>query len=273
MVEPGTRGGPTLVDRWCSKPVLVTTAPTPEWRRLLMWGAQDAGRRQVGLVVASAIRPGEHTVGESFASALAILRKSKPPIRARVIPARADASDLLELSVTAGRVVLSATAPRVRHLVLNAVCPMVVVPDRDQTGEGPIVLGVAPWTAENVIESAFREAAARGIALEAVRVWSEGTDAVVPPGLSEPGPGDEADRVHRELDLTLSYWTGRYPAVEVRSVVTRGGATSELRRCAQHAQLLVLGRSVRGIDLAERVRSPIADLIGDVGCPVMVVPG
>jgi hypothetical protein len=274
MIDLGTRGGATLVDRWASRPVLVTTAPLSEWRRLLTWGAQDAARRDVGLVVASAIHPGERPVGESFASALAILRKSKPPVRARVIPVRPDGSDLLELARTAGRFVLSATGPHVHDLAMNADCPVVIVPDLEQTGQGPVVLGVAPWTAEHVIETAFREATVRGVPLEAVRARSRGADAEALPRPTAPGTDDaESARARRELDLALSFWTGRYPDVEVRRHVTTGAATSELGRLAQHAQLLVLGRSVRGLDLAARVRSPITNVIGDVRCPAMVVPG
>lgn len=273
MVELEPHSRDSIVDRWSVSPVLVTTAPFPQWHRLLRWAAQDAGRRGVTVVVASAVQAGEVAMSECFATALAALRKSKPRVQVRAIPARSDGSDLLGLSGAAGLVVTSAAAPHICELVMDADCPIVVVPDRESPPDGPVVLGVAPWTAEIVVESGFREAALRGVPLEAVRVWPGCANDAGRPGPLDPGATEAvARRLRRELKIALSFCAGRYPSVDVRPVFIEGRTAPELRRRAEHAQLLVLGRSVRSLELARRVGSPIEDTLRDPSCPVVVVP-
>jgi len=262
----------TPVDRWSLKPVLVTTAPPGRWPRLLRWAAQDAARREVAVVVASALQPGEEAQSAQFASALAVLRKSTPRVQVRAIPTRTDGSDLRALSDAAGLVVISATAPRLPELAMDLDCPLAVVPDREPADNGPVVLGVVPWTAEIVLDSAFREAVMRGVPVEAVRVWSKPADDARPHPTDEPVEA-ATGRLHRELLLALSFCMDRYPSVDVRPVLLEGDVVLELREYAKRAQLLVLGRSVRDLNLARRTGSPIEGLIRDTRCPVVVIPG
>ena len=50
------------------------------------------------------------------------------------------------------------------ELVATSYSPAVVVPERD-AADGPVVLGAAPWTGDEVFELAFREAAQRSAGL------------------------------------------------------------------------------------------------------------
>lgn len=263
----------TLTDRCSSRPILVTATASPTWRRPLEWSAEDARRRDVPLVIASVGQPADQPVGEAFAAALGVLRKSRPPVRVRVVRVRPDGSDLLRLSGTAGRLVTSPTGPQAAELVMNAECPVVVVPDREPLpGRQPVVVFIAPWTAEHVVDAAFREAASRRAPLNAIRVRAGRGNAAVG-SAARPVDGTAGDGSGRELEVALSSGTGRFPGVDVERFVVRGDPEPEIHRWAELAQLVVLGRSVRGVDLARRVGSPIADVARGARCPTMVVPG
>jgi nucleotide-binding universal stress UspA family protein len=119
-----------------------------------------------------------------------------------------------------------------------------------------VVLGVAPWTGDEVVERAFAEAARRRAPLLAVRAAVTGS----------------AEDARWELEMALSACRIVHPDVEVGSMVTAGRAADVLVSLSRDARLLVLGRSTRGALLAGLVGSPVRDLLRAAGCPVLVVP-
>jgi hypothetical protein len=113
-----------------------------------------------------------------------------------------------------------ATLPDIATIVAEAYCPVVTVPARDPSPDavdGPVVLGAAPRTGENVIELAFQETSHRGAKLLAVRAWSEPAVDLGWLRADRIGAWDSAEqRVRLELDHALSAWTIINPGVPVR---------------------------------------------------------
>jgi nucleotide-binding universal stress UspA family protein len=161
---------------------------------------------------------------------------------------------LRTLSAQASMVVVPAALPGLTELVATSYSPVVVVPERD-ADDGPVVLGAAPWTGDEVFELAFREAAQRRTGLIAVRTRDHAME-----------------RARDDLDLALSPWTVIYPGVRVERMVVPDQITALLLDLSTRAQLLVLGRSARGALLGLIVGSPAVDLLGGAQCPVLVVP-
>jgi nucleotide-binding universal stress UspA family protein len=168
------------------------------------------------------------------------------------------------------------TSPDAAAVVATSCCPVVVVPRTTPppgAAEGPVVLAVAPWTGEDVVELAFDEASGQQAPLLAVRAWTEpGLDL----GRRWPDPTAEWDRAderaHRELDLALAPWRAGHPEVSVRSVAVQDGAADLLVALSHRARLLVLGRSTRGAWLGGIATSPMTALLEAARCPVLVVP-
>ena len=161
---------------------------------------------------------------------------------------------LRTLSAQASMVVVPAALPGLTELVATSYSPVVVVPERD-AADGPVVLGAAPWTGDEVFELAFREAAQRRTGLIAVRTQDHALE-----------------RARDDLDLALSPWTVIHPGVRVERMVVPDQTTALLLELSTRAQLLVLGRSARGALLGLLVGSPAVDLLGAAQCPVLVVP-
>jgi nucleotide-binding universal stress UspA family protein len=137
----------------------------------------------------------------------------------------------------------------------------------------PVVLGVAPWTGAAAVELAFAEAAARGAALQAVRVWD---DPAVDLGRPRPDRIAAWDEVHRraraELERALAAPRAAHPEVPVELVVAQDRAVELLAALTAHAQLLVLGRPRRTAGDGGPAGSPVDALLRTAACPVLVVP-
>jgi nucleotide-binding universal stress UspA family protein len=161
---------------------------------------------------------------------------------------------LRTLSAQAGTVVVPAALPGLPELVATSYSPVVVVPERD-AADGPVALGTAPWTGDEVFELAFREAAQRRTSLIAVRTRDHALE-----------------QARDDLDLALSPWTVIHPGVRVERLVVPDPTTALLLDLSTRAQLIVLGRSTRGALLGLIVGSPAVDLLGAAQCPVLVVP-
>jgi len=260
--------------------------------RALRWAVTETWRRHAALQVVAGPHPKPIADASVFSRIMAMVRAAAPglPVLARATDGPA-ASSLRELSAEATSLVLPATLPDLPTVVAESYCPVVVVPagvvpevavphavvdagaqPPDATG-WPVVLAVAPWTCEEVFEFAFRAATERHAPVLAVRTW---TNPRIDLGSLQPERISRWDAAHRrarqELDIALSAWTVAYPDVTVQTMVAQDDAAEFLISLSHRAELLVIGRSVRGALLGAFAGSPVQALVTRAQCPVMVVP-
>jgi hypothetical protein len=140
------------------------------------WAAAAAQRRGVPLeVLVTADAPAGPVEHRSvFARTLSRLREAVPGL---ALTARAESgrtTDVLRArSTAAGLLVVPADLPDLAEVVAGSFCPVAVVPETAVAPDGPVVVGVAAWTAEETVELAFTEADARHAWLVAVRTWDD----------------------------------------------------------------------------------------------------
>src|SRR6476469_9523215 len=243
-------------DRVPSGAVVVGVARSTAGHRALRWATAEARRREVPLcVLATAADRSPDADRSLFADVRAAVgeRLTALPV-VRVRSAHPVVDRLRTLSAQASMVVVPAALPGLTELVATSYSAVVVVPERE-VADGPVVLGAAPWTGDEVFALAFGEAAQRGTGLIAVRVRDHAVE-----------------RARDDLELALSPWTVIYPEVRVEQMVVPDQTTALLLDLSTRAQLLVLGRSARGALLGLIVGSPAVDLLGAAQCPVVVVP-
>ncbi|WP_406369344.1 universal stress protein [Streptomyces sp. NBC_00647] len=163
----------------------------------------------------------------------------------------------------------------------RAHCPVIVLRGGhgNQVGAGRhrrVVLGVGdPSQGDAATRFAFREAAERGVPLEAVRAWRspahETTDH--PPMKGEPVRTHE-QRAADILDEALSGASGDRPAVDVHRRTVEGTARKVLLEASAEADLLVVG--VRRHDSHGHIGMQLGRVahaaLHHAACPVAVVP-
>ncbi|MEV6681634.1 universal stress protein [Streptomyces erythrochromogenes] len=168
-----------------------------------------------------------------------------------------------------------------QQLIASAECPVVSVRARQggpvSAADGAeVVVGQQGGVEESaeVLRFAFEEAAARRVALRAVRAWS------LPPvyGYS-PGSLWIADRLgglqpyeKAALEQALEPWRAKHPEVEVVAQAVQGSAGHALLSAVSEAGLLVVGRRVRDAVLGSRIGSVTHAVLHHAVCPVAVVP-
>jgi nucleotide-binding universal stress UspA family protein len=243
----------------------------------LRWGVTEAGRRKAPLYVVACGERASEPPNSVTADAIAAIRTSisgLPIVGGH--PHGPVVDTLRELSAGAAAVVVPATLAELPDVVAASFCPVVTVPEptpRSGASSGPVVLGAAPWTVEEVFDLAFREAAERRAGLVAVRTWS---DPLIDIGSLRPEQlrhwDRTEDRAQRELELELSPWIVIHPEVRIETMVVQDRATDFLLALSHRAQLLVLGRSTRGALLGLIAESPADALLRAANCPVIVVP-
>lgn len=139
-------------------------------------------------------------------------------------------------------------------LASHALCPVVLIRNGSDNGSdgsprtGPVVVGVdGTHASEAAVAFAFAEASAEDVTLVALHAYAEsafetalvGDDAV----LDWQRQRAAAEQV---LGERLAGWQEKYPQVRVEREVVHDRPTRALRRCAQTARLVVVGRRGRG---------------------------
>ena len=157
-----------------------------------------------------------------------------------------------------------------------AHCPVVFVrngAEGNPRPSGPIVVGIDGTEAsEAAVAFAFAEASAQGATLVALHAWAE---SVFETALSGPNAPLDWDR-QRELAAEalaerLAGWQEKYPEVRVQRELVHDRPTRALRRCAQTARLVVVGRRGRGGFRDLVLGSTSQHLLHHATCPVAVV--
>ena len=157
----------------------------------------------------------------------------------------------------------------------HAHCPVVLVRDgaAGPPGTGPVVVGVDGTDAsEAAVAFAFAEAAAEGVPLVALNAYTESMLETALVGDNTPLDRtlqhELADRVLAER---LVGWQEKYPQVRIEREAVPDRPTRALRRCAETARLVVLGRrgpcGLRDLVLG----SNSGHLLHHAACPVAVV--
>jgi nucleotide-binding universal stress UspA family protein len=159
-------------------------------------------------------------------------------------------------------------------LVARNPSPVAVVPDGEEPGTGPVVVGVDGSPAsEGAISFAFEAASLRHAPLTAVHCWTDpaGMSAVTTytAMLADPDPIEESER--SLLSERLAGWSEKYPDVAVERVLTRQGAVFALGDLASSAQLLVIGTRGHAGLAGLLAGSTGQTLIGHSSVPVVVV--
>jgi nucleotide-binding universal stress UspA family protein len=159
-----------------------------------------------------------------------------------------------------------------QHVAVHATGSVVVVRDRADRAEGPVVVGIDDSvSAAYALSVAFEEAATRGAQLvvmhaflPAVRAWGVDLPLVV--------EGEQAQRtVERDrLAAAVAPWREKYPTVQVDSMVVEGQAAARLVQASASAQLIVVGTRGRGEFAGLLLGSVGLHLVHHAGCPVLI---
>lgn len=237
------------------------------------WAAAEASRRDLPLQLVGTQADGARAVrrlrGE-YPRLPVDLHRLPGPVGRALRPLTADAA------------LLALPAPAPEPVLSSSFCPTAVVP-ADETARGRVVVGVAPWTPEEVLRTAVDEALERDAELVAVRAWRAGGRGLLDLARLLPGPfgpdagwghggNDTAEGARRELDQLLSPWRIGYPELQLHPLVVHGDPTAVLTMLSVDAELLVVGRSGRGALLRAVAGSPGDDAVAAARCPVLVVP-
>ncbi|KUL22250.1 universal stress protein [Streptomyces regalis] len=159
----------------------------------------------------------------------------------------------------------------------RAVCPVIVVrgAERNRQGAfGRVVAGVGDATrGSGAVRFAFREAEARGCALEAVRAWRSPAHEHA----DHPLIADDADRVHEERASTnltdaLREAVREHPQVDVHRKPVEGPAHRVLLHASTDADLIVVGALRRHGQFGLQLGRVAHALLHHSQCPVAVIP-
>lgn len=159
----------------------------------------------------------------------------------------------------------------------HAHCPVVVLPssavDSSPADTGPVVVGVDGSTlSEAAVAFAFDAASLRGVPLLAVHTWLDvelaGAWTPLPVMVDWAAVHAEEERLLAER---LAEWRGKYPTVEVRSMVSKDRPAKALLRAAESAQLVVVGSRGRGALIGFGLGSVSQYLLHHAPCPVAVI--
>ncbi|MFG2288206.1 universal stress protein [Streptomyces sp. NPDC048595] len=159
----------------------------------------------------------------------------------------------------------------------RARCPAIVVRG-DKAGlagaRGRVLLGVGDSAkGSEAVRFAFREAAARGSTLDALRAWRcPAHETADHPLLAGAPERYHEDRASAALDEALEETTGEYPAVRVRRATVEGPAHKVLVRRSAAADLLVIGARRRDSRLGLQLGRVAHTALHHAECPVAVLP-
>ncbi|MFE1231155.1 universal stress protein [Streptomyces sp. NPDC059442] len=179
-----------------------------------------------------------------------------------------------------------------RALAASAACPVVVVPHEARTvslesgaGAGRVLLGLhTEETADDVIDFAFRAAAQRGVALEAVTAFRLPASPAMlvgppapalqmPPQMAMSEATELVAETERRQAERLRPGAERYPDVEVVADVAPADAAGRLVEASRTAGLVVVGRHRHRPRMESLLMGSVTHaVLHHAHCPVAVVP-
>lgn len=281
------------------RPIVAGVDPDPAKRWALAWAADEAALRGVPLLLvhaetvptaqfrrwelppsweeeARAVREaGEHLLK----AAVSFVRARRPHLEVSALPAEGDPAGVLRArSHEAAAVVLGSWhLSRIREVFASSVtlsvmahagCPVVVVPEPEQTVEPSpcFVVGVdGSERSAAAVGIAFQEAALRGAAVRALYVWQPGLLGV----LEEHAARQECVRL---LSETVSGSGTAHPGVELHQEVVGGHPVKVLTEASAHSLGLVVGTRGHGGFAGLLLGSVSQGVLHHARCPVIAVP-
>lgn len=249
-----------------------------------LWERYEGGRPSFGLD-----RPAEEVLAEHIIASgteRARLRNPEVKVSGEVLPDESVSALLREGHEAFALVAGSRGRSELAGLLLGsvsltvaarAVCPVIVVRGGERNRQGAfrrVVVGVGDSTeGSGAARFAFREAEARGCALEAVRAWRSPAHEHV----DHPLLGDDAARVHGERALTnltdaLREAVRDHPRVDVHRKPVEGPAHTVLLDASADADLVVVGALRRHGHFGLQLGRVAHALLHHSECPVAVVP-
>ncbi|MFF3200998.1 universal stress protein [Streptomyces sp. NPDC002962] len=234
-------------------------------------------------------RPSERVLAENLVAAAAERAGQRHPevkITTDIVPD--DAADALLRAGDDAFVLVTGSRGRgeLKGMLLGSVglavaarapCPAIVVRGDEAGLAGSherILLGAGePGTGAEAVRFAFREAEARGCALDVVRAWR----CPAHESADDPALAGEAARRHEArasalLDTLLQEAVTARPGVLVRRVTAEGPAHSVLVRRSEAADLVIVGARRREGHLGLQLGRVSHTLLHHAHCPVAVVP-
>jgi nucleotide-binding universal stress UspA family protein len=226
-----------------------------------------AKRDTADAILASA----EHAVRGHFKSLRIITTQADSPADEALarMSARARLIVLGSDEVTLGTAILIGSTTT--SVATHSICPVVAWRGNAATPTGqPIVLGVDHDHDSRVaVAAAFQFAYRLGVGVVAVHTWSHRRTAgdVSLPFMVDWNQVEYAAQQH--LWDTLAPWVDLYPDVDVTDIVESDKPSRALLRCAEDAQLIVVG-SRRGLLAGSLLGSTGLTLLHHSAIPVMI---
>ncbi|MEZ7153934.1 universal stress protein [Streptomyces sp. MAD19A] len=234
-------------------------------------------------------RPAEEVLAGNIVAAgteRARLRRRDLDVSGQVVPEEAvsallhaarEASALVTGSRGRGGIVGMLLGSVSLTVAARADCPVIVVRGdkrNRQGGYGRVVVGVAePTQSSAAVGFAFREAEARGCALDAVRAWRRPVhEHVDHPLVVDEAAGVREERASALLSDALSEAVRDHPGIDVTRRTREGPAHQVLQEAATQADLLVVGARRRHGHLGLQLGRVAHALLHHAACPVAVVP-
>lgn len=266
-------------------PIVAAIDGSESARHAVLWAAQEAARRDVGLSIvhvaqnlSAALAQGRSWLDETEAAA----RRAAPTVTTSAeMMSGSVVETLVAVSTWADTLVLGTrgiggfTGLLVGSVAIGvttrARCPVVVVRTPAPTS-GPIVVGVDGGSAEEATEWAFAEAALRDVPLIAVHTWTEGALShgwdTVPYIIDFQALNDS---MRGMLSDRMAQWREKFPSVRLELVTALDNPARALVEQSRHAQLVVVGTRGRGPVAGALLGSTSRALLHHAACPVGVV--
>ncbi|MDD7967905.1 universal stress protein [Actinomycetospora lemnae] len=241
----------------------------PGRHAVVAWARRQA--RRTGARLELLVEPPPDEPDAPRGGPVGLLARLVRPVLAPVVGASSLADRLARAAAGSGMLVVPQRLAGVDELVDAAYEPVAVIPDEPTHTHGPVVLALAPRTADEAVATAFAAAAHRGSPLLAVRLRAPSPWTLEAPVGGDPfddTPDDEGEYWRDRL----AAWRVIHPEVPVEVQVAEGDPALALVDLSARARLLVLGRSARGRVLASVAASPVGAVTLRARCPVLVVP-
>lgn len=279
--------------------IVVATDGTGSSRAAVRWAAREADRRGVALRVLHVLdgewAEAHHEFGDDRVAparkaaegiargGVALAHEISPGLPcaidvlignpvARLIAATADAGLLVLGSRGRGGFASLMLGSVSQRVAVHAHCPVAVIRGRGDVTTGSVAVGFDESPrAEQVLCTAFEQAAARGTGLTVIRTYLP----VLPLYLAGVAAADvstaeqaaiERDRFERQL----TPWREKFPDVAVEALLSQDSAAAVLNSVSHSAQLVVVGSRGHGTIAGTLLGSTGLQLLHHADCPVLL---